>query len=140
MSDWQPQVTRKETFINIRKLAALDMVLHGPRFVLIEFGLAVIFCAGFGVFSLVSFFQNPNHPLFTLLIGVMLAWIALNYVTLLLYSIVIARHQESRQEVAVELENKEIDARRYTFQSMWLLLLPLFVPILALMQESQRSH
>jgi hypothetical protein len=66
-----------------------------------------------------------------------LCGIALNYVPLLLYAISIVRRKSAQQEVAFELEHKEIYARKYTLQSL-LLLLPLVVPILSLLQERQK--
>ncbi len=127
-------------FINIRKLAALDIVLHGPTFILIEFGLGVFFCGVFGLISLFVFFRTPTHPLFSGLIGLVLAWIALNYVPLLLHAISLARRNSAEQEIAFELLHKDKYARKYTIQSL-LLILPLFVPVLAIYQELQkRSH
>jgi hypothetical protein len=141
MSDQEQQTTKKETIVNIRKLAALDLVFHGSRLILAEFAGAVILCSGIGLFNLFTFFRNPSHPLFTIIIGLVLSWIALNYVPLLLYAISIVRRKSAQQEVAFELEHKEIYARKYTLQSACLLLLPLVVPILSLAQEIQkRSH
>ncbi len=131
-------MANKEVFINIRKLAALDLVFHGSRFILAEFGGAVIACGSLGVLSLVAFFRNPSHSVFPLLIGSVLCWIALNYVPLLLYAIDIVRHKSAQQEVAFELEHKDNYARKYTLQSVFLLLLPLIVPILSLVQERQK--
>ncbi len=141
MSGQEQQTTNRETIINIRKLVALDLVFHGSRFILAEFAVAVIVCGSFGIFSLFAFFRNPSRPLFTILIGLVLCWIALNYVPLLLYAISIVRCKSAQQEVAFELEHKETYARKYTLQSVWLLPLPLIVPILSLVQELQkRSH
>lgn len=127
----------KETFINIRKLAALDIVFHGSKLILAEFALGVVFCGVLGVFSLFAFFRNPSHPLFIVMLGVFLCWIALNYAPLLLYAISITRRKSAELEVAFELEHKDVYARKYTLQSA-LLVLPLVVPILALVQEVQK--
>jgi len=141
MSSQEQQTTKKEIIINIRKLAALDLVFHGSRFILAEFSVGVILCGGFGLFSLFAFFRNPSHPPFMIIVGLALSWIALNYVPLLLYAISIVRRKSAQQEVVFELEHKEIYARKYTLQSLWLLLLPLVVPLLSLVQEIQmRSH
>ncbi len=143
MLDQEQQRIRQEnngsrTLINIRKLAALDIVFHGPLFILAEFAIAVIVCGGFGLFSLIAFFRSSSHSFLTLLIGLVLFWIALNYVPLLLYAISIVKRKSAQQEVAFELQHKDIYARKYTLQSLWLLFLPLVVPILALVQEMQR--
>jgi len=125
---------KKETFINIRKLAALDIAFHGPRFILAEFALGVAGCAAGGAFSISVFYHTASHPLLAAILGFALLWVALNYVPLLLYAISIVRRKSAELEVAFELEHKDIYARKYTFQSP-LLLLPLVVPILAIVQE-----
>jgi hypothetical protein len=128
-------------FINIRKLAALDIAFHGPKFILIEFALGVIGCAALGLFSIYfGLFHSPNHLLFTVIMGFFLLWIGLNYVPLLLYAISIVRHNSAHQEVAYELEHRDKYAGKYLRQST-LLLIPLAVPALAFYQEMQkRSH
>lgn len=128
---------KKEMFINIRKLAALDIVFHGAKFILAEFAIGVAFCGIFGIFSLYIFFSSPGHTFFSAIIGFFLSWVALNYVPLLLYSINIVRRKSAQLEVAFELEHKDFYGRKYTFQSL-LLVLPLIVPILALYQETQK--
>jgi heme/copper-type cytochrome/quinol oxidase subunit 2 len=127
--------------INIRKLAALDIAFHGPKFILIEFALGVIGCAALGLFSIYfGLFHSPNHLLFTVIMGFFLLWIALNYVPLLIYAISIVRHKSAQQEVAYELEHRDKYAGKYLRQST-LLLIPLAVPALAVYQELQkRSH
>ncbi len=128
---------KQEMFINIRKLAALDVVFHGSRLILAEFALGVVFCGGGGIFTLFTFFRNPSHPVFVVIIGLYLSWLAVNYVPLLLYTISIVRGKSAEREVAFELEHKDVYARKYGLQSL-LLALPLVVPLLALSQEVQK--
>jgi hypothetical protein len=137
MKSREHSMVKKETFINIRKLAALDIVFHGSWFILGEFALGVAGCAAGGAFSLSIFFHTASHPLFAAILGFALSWIALNYVPLLLYAIRIVRRKSAELEVAFELEHKNVYALKYTFQSA-LLLLPLVVPILAIVQEIQK--
>ncbi len=137
MSDQEQQTIKRETIMNVRKLAALDIVFHGPRLILTEFAIAVILGGGLGIFQFFLFFHNPSHPLPVGFMGLFFSWTALNYVPLLLYAISIARSKSARQEVAFELEHKEFYARKYTLQSMWLLL-PLVGPILTIFQEMQK--
>jgi hypothetical protein len=125
-------------FINIRKLAALDIAFHGPKLILIEFALGVIGCAALGLISIYfGLFHGLNHSLFAVIMGCFLLWIALNYVPLLLYAISIIRHKSAHQEVAYELEHKDKYAGKYLRQST-LLLIPLAVPALAVYQEMQK--
>jgi hypothetical protein len=127
--------------INIRKLAALDIAFHGPKFILIEFALGVIGCAALGLFSIYfGLFHSPSYSLFAVIMGCFLLWIALNYVPLLIYAISIVRHKSAQQEVAYELEYRDKYAGKYMRQST-LLLIPLAIPALAVYQELQkRSH
>ena len=126
--------------INVRKLAALDIVLHGPKFILIEFGLGVFGCAALGLFSTyLGLFPGPNHSLFAAIMGCFLLWVALNYVPLLLYAMSIVRHKSAQQEVAYELAHKDKYAVKYTMQSA-LLLIPLAMLILAVYQETIEEH
>jgi len=124
--------------INVRKLAALDIVFRGPKFILIEFALAVFGCAALGLFSLYyRFFHGPDHSLFAIIIGCSLVWIALNYVPLFLYAINIVRCKSAHQEVPYELKQKDQYAVKYTMQST-LLLIPLAMPMLAVYRELQK--
>src|SRR5262245_14933708 len=120
--------------INVRKLAALDIVFHGPTFILIEFGLGVFGCGVLGLFSLYfGLLHGANPSLFAALMGCFLLWIALNYVPLFLYAITIVRRKSAQQEVAFELEHKDRYAGRYTLQST-LLLVPFAMLLLAVYQ------
>lgn len=137
MSNQEQQTLKKETIMNVRKLAALDIVFHGPRLILAEFAVAVILGSGLGILQFFLFFHNPGHPLPVGFMGLFFSWIALNYLPLLLYTISLMRSKSAGQEVAFELEHKEIYARKYTLQSLWLLL-PLVVPAFAIVQEMQK--
>ena len=137
MSNQEQQISKRETIMNVRKLAALDIVFHGPRLILAEFAVAVILGCGLGILQFFLFFHNSGHPLPIGFMGLFFSWIALNYTPLLLYTISIVRSKSAGQEVAFELEHKEIYARKYALQSLWLLL-PLVVPVLAIFQEMQK--
>lgn len=137
MSDRGQQTIKGDTIINIRKLAAIDIVFHGPRLILAEFAIAVILNSALGIFQFFLFFHNPGHPLALGFTSFFFSYIAINYTPLLLYTIAIVRHKSAGQEVAFELEHREIYARKYTLQSLWLLF-PLMVPALAIFQEMQK--
>ena len=130
------------TIINIRKLAALDIAFHGPKFILIEFVLGVSGSAALGLFSLYyGLFHGPNHSLFAVIMGCFLLWIALNYVPLLIYAISIVRHKSAQQEAAYEIAHKDKYMGKYRLQSAILILAPLGIMILSVYQELQkRSH
>ncbi|HEX6482824.1 MAG TPA: hypothetical protein VF043_28610 [Ktedonobacteraceae bacterium] len=135
----QPENNRikEERFINIRKLAALDIVFHGSRFILAEFMVAVVVPGALGTVSFVAFFRNPQHPFAQLVVGCVLLWIAINYVPMLLYTINIIRGRSAEREVALELGHQDNYRRKYTVQALFLVL-PLVIPALAIMQEVKR--
>ena len=125
---------KSETFINVRKLAALDIVFHGSRLILAEFALGLVLCATLGLWS----FLSPIHSPFKAIIGCFLLWVALNYVPLLLYAISIVGRKSAQQEVAFELAHKDAYSRKYTLQTTILLLVPLVLPVLSVYQEMHR--
>jgi hypothetical protein len=135
MENRKPQqeenIMKNETLINIRKLAALDIVFHGPRLILAEFAFGMVVCSALGLWS----FLSPIHSPFMIIIGCFFLWVALNYVTLLLFAMSIVRRKSAYQEVSFELAHKDTYARKYTLQTTLLLLVPLVLPLLAVYQE-----
>ncbi len=126
--------TKSEIFINVRKVAALDIVLHGPTFILAEFAVGVFVIAGVSIFM----FFNSTQIWFGLAQSCFFLWLALNYVPLLLYAISIVKHRSAHQEVAYELEHKERYMLKYTLQATLFLFIPLAMPALAVYQEWQK--
>ena len=131
MPQQDENAVKSKTFINVRKLAALDIVFHGPRLILAEFAFGVVLCAALGLWS----FFSPIHSPFMIIIGCFFLWVALNYMPLLLYAMSIVRRKSAQQEVAFELAHKAAYERKYTLQTVILLLVPLVLPVLAVYQE-----
>jgi hypothetical protein len=78
---------RREAFvegrlINVRRLVALDITLHGPRFITVEFGLGTPVILAIGIALILA---GP------LTLGVYLLLTGVNYVPLLVYTVVIVR-------------------------------------------------
>jgi hypothetical protein len=120
--------------IDVRKLAALDLVFHGPLFVLIEFGGALVVAGGLGALSLRSGLSGPGHPVvWEIIVGAALASVALNYLPLLIHAVALVRSGTAREEVAAELEEAKSSSRRYGAQQ-FLLVVPLAVLVLAMAQ------
>jgi hypothetical protein len=123
--------------INVRKLAALDIALHGSGFILAEFGGGVLLCLALGLWLIyASFPVGQDTSTLRLVTGVYLLFLAINYVPLLVYAILIARRKSARQEAAAELADKGRYARKYGLQQLFLVA-PLIIPLLALVQEVQ---
>ncbi|MBZ5593611.1 MAG: hypothetical protein LAP39_15330 [Acidobacteriia bacterium] len=120
--------------INIRKLAALDIAFHGPKFILAEFGTGVFLFAACGLFTLFDGIFRRHSGWEVIWAGYLLA-LGINYVPLLRYAVVIARQRSAKEEAAGEMAHKA----KHALQSL-LLLIPLVVPALAMAQESRRAR
>src|SRR5258706_551245 len=87
--------------INVRKLVALDIALHGTRFIVGEFAIGIALGAALRVWLAVSGLPLGHAAsAFKLVLGAYFLCLALNYVPMLLYAIVLARSQSARREVA----------------------------------------
>jgi hypothetical protein len=115
--------------IDIRRLAAVDIAFLCSRFILAEFSIGVFGSLGLGVLTLVR-----THSFGGTAFGAYLLCIGINYVPLLLHAVSIVRHGTANQEIADEMPDKRRMFRKYRRQSL-LLLLPLVVPILAIIQR-----
>lgn len=124
--------------LNVRKLVALDMALHGKRFIVAEFAAGVILCGALGFFSVASGLREHRHgPIWQLLVGIALLWIALNYVPLLIHAIDLAQRGTAREDVAAELADPG-QVRSYGLRQLWILV-PFAVVVMDLAQRSGRS-
>lgn len=123
--------------IKLRKLAAIDIVFLGSKFIIAEFAGGVLLCIALGAFVLFK-----GHSLWQLALGLYLISLGLNYVPMLVYAVAITKGQSARAEIGDELLDKRRAMAKYRHQSL-LLLAPLVVPILALAQSrgaAQSGH
>ena len=75
------EIHNDPTLINIRKLAALDIVFHGPKLILAEFALGVFFPGALGlVLTYAGFAIGHFRVPWVALSGCYLLVLALNYV------------------------------------------------------------
>jgi hypothetical protein len=122
----------RERFINIRKLAALDIVYRGERTIMLEFGFGVFFLFILGIVFLL--FAHHRTP-FTTVVGIYLLFLGLYYIPLLAYSLSMSAKKSAQQEVAFELAHQDVYRRKYGIQQM-LILVPLSIIVLVIVQES----
>ena len=115
--------------ISIRKLAALDILLHGSWLILAEFAAGVFLPLSLGLLSLLR-----GHLRWQIIVGTYLILLAVNYVPLMAYAIIIIRKGSAHEEAADELTDRSRIASKYMPQSL-LLLIPLVVPVLTVLQE-----
>src|SRR5262245_33808940 len=128
---------RTERIINVRMLVALDMALHGARFILIEFAGGIALCAAIGLWLVISGLPLGHAAVpFKLVPGAYFLCLAINYVPMLLYAIVIARGHSARQEASAVMPEQSKFPVRYGVQQIFLVV-PLMIPLLALSQELQ---
>ena len=126
------------SWLDVRRLVALDMAAHGTRFIVAEFAVGVAGCAILGWLALTAGIRAMPHELsWQLIVGIVLVGAAFNYVPLFLHSIDIARRQSARVEAAEELKRPDL-MRRYGVRQS-LLLVPFAVLALALVQARARS-
>ena len=118
--------------INIRKLAAVDMAWLGPRVILVEYALGIILPTVLGLLSLRAGWFGLVRSNWEGVTGLWLLGIAVNYVPLFIYAILIARGGTVKQEGQPELAH----ARRYGLQQV-IIFVPLLVAMVALLQETR---
>lgn len=116
--------------IVVRKLVALDITLHGSRFILFEFGIGTPAIFAVGLWLALG---NVGS-----LLGVYLFLTGFNYVPLLIYAIVIIRNGTARKEVEYGLAHERHYNRRYSTQQL-LIFVPLAVLALAIVQEIRET-
>jgi hypothetical protein len=110
--------------VSIRKLAILDMAIHGRPFVVTEFVGAVLLCIFLGGYILIHAPQGYGVWLDVALIG-----IGFNYMPLAFY--VLSKkshtlHDEDTRSLEVQ--------KRYTIQSLFLAI-PFFIFVVAVFQK-----
>ena len=121
-------------FIDVRKLAAIDIVYRGERTILVEFGFGVFVLGTLGVAFLLFAHQRT---LLTTSIGVYLLFLGVNYIPLLAYSISLSLNNSARKEVEYELAHAGVFRRKYGVQQM-LILVPMAIVLLAVIQRAKR--
>ncbi len=119
--------------INVRKLAAVDMALHGARLITAEFALGVLFPLLLAYFSLRAGWSGSARSGVEIGIGIGLLGLAANYVPLIIYAVLIARGGTVEKEGRPELAR----IKQYNVQQ-FMLLVPFLVAALALSQEARK--
>jgi hypothetical protein len=117
----------------VRKLVALDITLHGPRFIGIEFGVGTPVILIVGV-VLAEGSVGVQH-----LLGVYLLLTGINYLPILAYAIVVIRAGTAKAEVAEGLATDSHYVRKYSTQQL-LIFVPFAVVLLAAVQEARRRQ
>ena len=120
--------------INIRKLAAVDMAIHGARFIVAEYAIGVILPLILGVVPIRSIFFGVVYAGWEIVLVFWLLGASANYIPLLIYAILIARGGTIKEEGQPELAR----VKRYNVQQV-IILVPFLVAVLALVQENHQQ-
>lgn len=124
-----------ERLISVRKLATLDLIFHGRKLVLIEFGVGVSFSTLLGFWFIYSGLSaNPDPSYLIALLGVGLLGIGLNYLPLLIYALQLQSPENGRKIVLYELAHPPTYQRMYGLQSVIFILIPFALLTLAAIQ------
>jgi hypothetical protein len=115
--------------IDLRKLAAVDILFLGSKIILSEFTLGVLGPLALGLFILLR-----SHSVWQTILGGYLVSLGFNYVPLLAYAIAIVRHHSASTEVGEELGQGTHASFKYTVQSL-VLLVPFLAAGIAIAQE-----
>jgi hypothetical protein len=124
--------------LNVRKLAAIDLQFLGPKIILTEFGLGVVGSAALGLLTVRAEIER-FHSWTMIVFGGYLLLLGINYVPLLIHAISMVHGGSAVNEIAGELKDKRTAFSKYRRQSLWLLV-PLVVPVAAIVQEVQRRR
>lgn len=111
--------------INVRRLVALDISLHGPRFIMVEFGVGTPAIIAFGLFVIHT---GPQ------ILGAYVLLTGINYVPLLTYAVVIVRKGSAAKEIEAGMAKDRHYVRKYSTQQL-MIFVPLLILLLALEQE-----
>lgn len=121
--------------IDIRKLAAMDMALHGVRLITAEYALGIVFPLVLTLLPLRLLLAGAVATGWQALSAAWLVGVAVNYIPLFAYALLIARAGTVQQEGRPEFAR----ARLYNVQQL-LLLVPFLVAAAALVQERLRGR
>lgn len=119
--------------IEIRKLAALDVAFLGSKVIIGEFLLGVLGPVALGVFI-----ASRAHTPFQWVLAIYFLALGLNYIPLVILAVGVTRRGDARSLVADEFGRDKRQTMRNYRRGSLMLLLPLVVPVIALMQRRPR--
>lgn len=114
---------------NLRKLAAIDIVFLGPKFIIGEYACGTILSLALGIFILFR-----AHSVWQVVLGVYFVSLGVNYAPMLIYAIGLGNREKARAEIADELVEQRRAMSKYRRLSL-ALLVPFAALILALSEK-----
>jgi hypothetical protein len=87
--------------IHLRKLAAIDILFLGHKFVVAEYAAGVLLSPALGLFALYR-----SHSTWQIVLGIYLICLGINYIPMLVYTFSIADKESAKAELGSELSDK----------------------------------
>jgi hypothetical protein len=115
-------------FVDMRKLVALDILLHGRPLILAEVGIGTLVAIALGL-QLIDLSLLVGNVI-GLVGGSYLTLIGLNYLPFLVYAVIISKKNSAENEAESELQHKS----KYNEQQ-FLILVPLLTFLIIVAQE-----
>jgi hypothetical protein len=119
--------------MNLRRLAAIDLVFLGSRFVLAEYAVGLVLCLALGLFVLFR-----SHSYGQVVLGIYFIGLGANYAPMLGWAVAITKKRNAEAELSGELSDKHRAMAKYRRLSL-VLLIPLSVAILMITQRRSSS-
>jgi len=122
-------LAERRCMLDFRKLAAIDIVFLGYQIVFAEYVCGVVLPIVLGILSFVK-----GHSV----TGAYLISLGINYSPMLIYVVSIGNREKARAELGDELTQQRRALAKYRKLSV-LLLMPLFVPLNAILKRSTQK-
>ena len=116
---------------NLRKLAAIDVVFLGPKFVIAEYACGTLLPLALGMFILLR-----ARSVWQVVLGVYFLCLGINYAPMLVYAIGLGDREKARAGIANELAEQRKAMSKYRRLSL-VLLVPFAALILALRNKGR---
>jgi hypothetical protein len=110
---------------------ALDINLHGPRFIIVEFGV------GTPAIITVGLLLMLGSSAF--LLGLYILLTGIDYLPLLAYAIVLIRNHTAEKEFSYGLSQDKHYNRKYSIQQL-MIFLPAVILLIAVIQELKKHN
>lgn len=121
--------------IDLRKLAAIDIVFLGPKFVCAEYAAGVLLSLGLGVLVL---FRSSSR--WGVVLGIYLICLAVNYAPMLSWAVSIRNKRKAQAELGGELSELRRAMAKYRRQSLLLLVPGLPLAVVAIQERSRTTR
>lgn len=108
--------------LDVRRLVELDLAFLGPRVIVVEYGLGVLFGLALGGFSIAYAVRNSGPAWsWPVVLGLELAAIGVNYVPLFVWARRLSGGAASIAVTRAAMRERPAEARSYGLRQAWIL-------------------